>query len=392
MVKNGTPSKALEAVLYKLPLHQYVQMEAERSALRLRRTTIFLEGNLSGHLSILKDFRIDKTVQMIEDWMEKILNLDKPYEVINTNRQIWESGGPIISPGSIIFYTDGSKMNDSAGAGIIGPGIHVSIPMGRWTTVFFAEVYAILECAYICLKRNYRHARICIFSDSQAALNALKCFTCQSKLVWECITILKQLAMKNQVHLYWVPGHCGIEGNEKADLLARQGASSQYVGPEPFCGISKCVTQLELKQWKDNMIQFNWKAIKNLRQSKLFITPNKQITEKILNLNKKSLRIFIGLLTGHCPARYHLKKISRSQIDVCRFCGCEKETSQHLLCDCPALFASRKKYFNKGILNPSEIWLQNPNLVVKFILKVIPDWDNSHHQITAVILNGNSPY
>lgn len=327
---------------------------------------------------------------MNEDWMENRMNLDIPYNVVETNRQVWESGGPNISPGSIIFYTDGSKMNDKTGAGITGPGIDISIPMGRWTTVFLAEIYAILECASLCLRRKYRYARICIFSDSQAALKALKSFTSQSKLVWECITLLKQLSVKNQVNLYWVPGHCGIEGNEKADLLARRGSSVQFIGPEPFCGVSKCLIQMELKQWEDQMIQSNWIATETLRQSKLFITPNKNVTEKLLSLNKKSLSILIGLLTGHCPTRYHLNKINRCQTGVCRFCDCEIETSQHLLCDCPALYVRRRQYFNKGILSPFEIWLENPNLVIGFILRIIPDWSTSHHQSTAFTPNGNS--
>lgn len=37
---------------------------------------------------------------------------------------------------SIIFYTDDSTMNESTGAGITSLGIDISIPMGRWTTVF----------------------------------------------------------------------------------------------------------------------------------------------------------------------------------------------------------------------------------------------------------------
>ena len=132
--------------------------------------------------------------------------------------------------------------------------------MGRWLTVFQVEIYAILECARVCLARNYRGANICIFSDSQAALNALKSFQCRSKLVWECIQSLAQLCQRNQINLYWVPGQCGIEGNEKADTLARLGSSTHFVGPEPFCGVSPSALKMELISWENRKIELNWRC------------------------------------------------------------------------------------------------------------------------------------
>src|SRR5450759_4522882 len=100
------------------------------------------------------------------------------------------------------------------------------------------------------------------------------------------------------------------------------------MGPEPFCGVSKCVIQMELKKWEENMIQENWTATKTLRQSKLFITPNRQKTNRILSLNKSSLSILTGLFTGHCPVKYHLRKLKRCDTDICRFCDYEIETSE----------------------------------------------------------------
>jgi ribonuclease HI len=73
-----------------------------------------------------------------------------------------------------------------------------------------------------------------ICPDSRAALLALKSYAMSSRVVLQCRNSLQELVLSNRVRLVWVPGHCGIHGNEEANALAREGSSSTFVGLEPY--------------------------------------------------------------------------------------------------------------------------------------------------------------
>ncbi len=47
--------------------------------------------------------------------------------------------------------------------------------------------------------------------------------------------------------------------------------------------------------------------------------------------------MLVGLLTGHINLQYRLHKMRRAKTPSCRRCGAEKETSVHILCECPML-------------------------------------------------------
>jgi len=122
-----------------------------------------------------------------------------------------------------ICFTDGSK---HPGLGQTGASIYNQItnqvymfPLGTYTSVFQAEVYAICGCAKILLMES--EASIAICSDSQAALMALRSSKVTSSLVAETMRALEELSMFNSVRLLWIPGHSDIPGNETADQLAK---------------------------------------------------------------------------------------------------------------------------------------------------------------------------
>jgi hypothetical protein len=77
--------------------------------------------------------------------------------------------GKIADPNIDFFYTDGSVISNHFGAGGGPRGNHrESIPMGSLSTVFQAEVMAILRCTELLLSKNVmRRIHVCCLAGQQ---------------------------------------------------------------------------------------------------------------------------------------------------------------------------------------------------------------------------------
>jgi len=99
------------------------------------------------------------------------------------------------------------------------------------------------------LHRNNSSIAVC--SDSLSAIKAVSAAKVTTGTVADAMQALKTLAIYNSVRLVWVPGHSGVEGNERADLLAKEAASTPFIGPEPSLGISTTTLRSSLYNWAD---------------------------------------------------------------------------------------------------------------------------------------------
>ncbi|KAJ8910931.1 hypothetical protein NQ315_014351 [Exocentrus adspersus] len=154
-----------------------------------------------------------------------------------------------------------------------------------------AEIHAIELCGRELEKRGPNCKSIKIFSDSQAALNALGSYRCTSKAVRNCQQTLSQVGRTNRLTLVWIPGHVGLKGNEVADSLARRGAALEFIGPEPVVGLSYSTARSVIRTWAEGDTLQYWRGLPGITHSKRFTpSPSKARSKKLVELNRINLR------------------------------------------------------------------------------------------------------
>ncbi|XP_043229806.1 uncharacterized protein LOC122385530 [Amphibalanus amphitrite] len=119
------------------------------------------------------------------------------------------------------FYTDGSLSNGKTGAGVTSKVYENSIRLHNLFTVFSAELSAILLAIIYINKQHIQKSVIC--TDSASAVSAI---SSRKKEDNHIIYIIKKhiITIQKQgfeFRLLWIPGHAGIPGNTRADLLAK---------------------------------------------------------------------------------------------------------------------------------------------------------------------------
>ena len=105
--------------------------------------------------------------------------------------------------------------NTGGGASVYGQslGRRLSISLGKYATVFLAEICAIFICAYEIQINARQEKYVSNPSDSQAALTALRAAKITYQLVQQCQKALNDISTRHSVGLFWVPGYSGVGGN-----------------------------------------------------------------------------------------------------------------------------------------------------------------------------------
>ena len=142
---------------------------------------------------------------------------------------------------------------------------------------------------------------------------------------------MKNLFENRQVTLQWIPSHCNIHGNEKADTLAKEGST------EPQA--DSTATFREEKTIIKNKMKSKWKAR----------CPNSNAADPYYRLNRREQVIIFRLRTGHNRLRYHLyRKFKIGMTERCP-CGSAVPTADHILQECRLFSNERKRIWTNPV-------------------------------------------
>ena len=96
------------------------------------------------------------------------------------------------------------------------------VPTGKYCHNYDAEIEAIKIATEKLLNTSHGTQPVVLLTDAKSVLEALL-----SGKLPALRTLLSELSRHHKVTIQWIPSHCGVPGNERADRLAKEGAKEK---------------------------------------------------------------------------------------------------------------------------------------------------------------------
>jgi ribonuclease HI len=272
------------------------------------------------------------------------------------------------NPETLTIYTDGSKRRSNGrrrtGAGYVAFSSGTEVRTGRWglgrrADNFDAEMYALAgaSAAAADWHRDHPHAKlISFFTDNQAAIRTIADTNdhpaqLASIIFRKQIDSILQADASARVEIWWIPGHKGFAGNERADAIAKAAVNDPAVVHSTITWAREKAKRRALKAWRNE-----WSSLPHVNQTAVAL----RSTPPSLRLNPKLRKIdaprdtqsrVIQIITGHGHIGEYYARFVPTEHPACP-CGEPLQTRDHVLSDCE-LHNAHRHILHKAIPNLS---------------------------------------
>ncbi|CAJ1057143.1 RNA-directed DNA polymerase from mobile element jockey [Xyrichtys novacula] len=279
--------------------------------------------------------------------------------------------------GFVQVYTDGAKQPETGvtGLGVVVPsrGIEINRRTSDGLAVNTVEMLGVM----IALKwvEKVRVKRVVICTDSASVLASIRSFHSSSRqgLLYEILQSVTRIVQQGgQISFLWVPAHIGVEGNEKADVMAKEALGKESV--ELNVRLSKAEVKSMIWEKLIQMWQKKWEGEKRGRH--LYKIQESVKVRRLGSGQRKEGSALIRLRLGHCALNKTLKMIGKHQTGLCEGCQVE-ESVEHVLMGC------RRYEMERGEMRSKLRELGMQDLTLKGVLQM---GDRAHVRVLVEFL------
>ena len=241
------------------------------------------------------------------------------------------------------IYTDGStdSNQENGGAGVFihdeenNTILEEAKPAGKLCSSYAGECAALFH-ALTWMKETSNdktthperlHFLVC--TDSRSLCDALRHVSWKDRDYWIVKIQMLVLSIDADITLLWIPSHCDVEGNEKADDLAKTGSNMGQEGVP----VSEKIVKAKIKNQKWEIEHQQAKDTYGDRRN-----PKAEVEKK---WPRKIRALFSRLCTGHAMELKHYRHfIGQEEDPNCETCGVPEDI-EHVLCHCAATEEAR---------------------------------------------------
>jgi len=199
--KRTAPFEIITGIV-PLAVCVYIKREAMAACFHLKLNSQWVQTT-GGHTMIKQVLATNVPLsQRPIDRIKPRFVFDKNFTTYVPDRDDWLHNAVILND-DVVCFTDGSRIERT---GLAGAGVYVQtdgeelvLPLGSHSSVFQAEVYALLTCSRLDSLLLKNNCSIAICSDSLAAIKAVSAHKATTGLVADTMTALKTLATFNSV-------------------------------------------------------------------------------------------------------------------------------------------------------------------------------------------------